>query len=69
LIFPSAAISGYVVIEDDVTIGVGAAISNARPGRPLRIGRGARIASGAVVMGSVRPGVVVAGNPARAVSV
>jgi len=69
MIFPSAAISGYVVIEDDVTIGVGAVISNGRPDRPLRIGRGARVASGAVVVGSVRPGVVVPGNRARAVSV
>ncbi len=68
-IFPSAAISGYVIIEDDVTIGLGAVIANGQPDRPLRIGAGARIASGAVVMRSVRPGLLVAGNPARPVTV
>ena len=35
-IFPSVAISGYVFIEDDVTIGVGAVIGNGRPDWPLR---------------------------------
>ena len=67
-IFPSAAVSGHVVIDDNVTIGVGAVITNGRADRPLHIGRGAQIATGAVVMSSVPPGVRVAGNPARPVS-
>jgi acetyltransferase-like isoleucine patch superfamily enzyme len=64
-IYPSAAISGHVVIEDDVTIGPGAVIVNGRVDKPLRIGRGARLAASAVVTRSIGPGVCVAGNPAR----
>lgn len=64
-IYPSAVVSGYVVIDDDVTIGVGAVIVNGRPAQPLRIGRGARILAGAVVTTSVRAGAVIAGNPGR----
>jgi UDP-3-O-[3-hydroxymyristoyl] glucosamine N-acyltransferase len=39
-IHPSAAISGHVVIEGDVVIGVGAAIVNGAAAKPLRVGRG-----------------------------
>ena len=64
-IHPSVAVSGYVVIEDDVTVGVGAVILNGRPEKPIRIGRGAQIATGAVVTSSVKPGSIMTGNPAR----
>lgn len=48
------------VIEDDVSIGVGAVIL---PG--VRLGRGCQIGAGAVVTKDVAPGAVVVGNPAR----
>jgi acetyltransferase-like isoleucine patch superfamily enzyme len=50
-----------VVIEDDVWIGIGAIVL-----KGVRIGRGARIAAGAVVTRDVPEGASVAGNPARA---
>ena len=68
-IFPSATVSGHVVLEDDVTVGVGAVISNGRSDKPIRIGRGTTLLSGAVVLKSVAPGRTVGGNPARPVSV
>ncbi|HEY0080863.1 MAG TPA: acyltransferase [Pyrinomonadaceae bacterium] len=49
-----------VVIEDDVWIGYNATIL-----KGVRIGAGAIIAPGAVVVKDVAPGVEVAGNPAR----
>jgi sugar O-acyltransferase (sialic acid O-acetyltransferase NeuD family) len=61
----SASIAGYVVIEDDVFVGAGAVIVNGTPDRPMRIGRGAKIAAGAVVTKAVAAGTSVAGNPAR----
>lgn len=51
-----------VVVEDDVSIGSGAVIL---PG--VRIGIGAMIGAGAVVVGEVRPLTVVVGNPAHEV--
>ena len=48
-----------VVIEDDVWIGYNATIL-----KGVRIGRGAVIAPGAVVVRDVAPGATVAGNPA-----
>lgn len=51
-----------VVIEDGVMIGAGAIIL---PG--ARLGRGCFVVAGSVVAGTVPPGVMVAGNPARAV--
>jgi len=50
-----------VVIEDDVWIGIGAIVL-----KGVRVGRGARIAAGAVVTRDVPEGAWVAGNPARA---
>jgi len=67
-IHPSTSISGYVVIEDDVTIDVGAVIVNGRTEKLLRIGRGAHLAPGAVVTTSVKAGETVVGNPARPMS-
>jgi acetyltransferase-like isoleucine patch superfamily enzyme len=52
-----------VIIEDDVQIGIGAIIL-----KGVHIGRGARVAAGAVVTSAVPAGAQVAGNPARAVT-
>jgi acetyltransferase-like isoleucine patch superfamily enzyme len=49
-----------VVIEDDAWIGIGAIVL-----KGVRIGRGARVAAGAVVTRDVPAGASVAGNPAR----
>jgi acetyltransferase-like isoleucine patch superfamily enzyme len=49
-----------VVIEDDAWIGIGAIVL-----KGVRIGRGARVAAGAVVTRDVPDGATVAGNPAR----
>lgn len=61
-------IAGWVLIGDEVFIGVGAAIVNGTASRPIQIGQGAVIYAGAVVTKSVPPGMKVAGNPARDVS-
>ena len=60
-----AAISGHVVIEDDVVIGVGGVIVNGHSEKPLRIGRGACLDVGTVVTKSVPAGTVVTGTPGR----
>jgi acetyltransferase-like isoleucine patch superfamily enzyme len=57
---------GTVEIGDDVFVGSGAVIRNGIPERPLRIGAGAVIGMGAVVLADVPAGAVVVGNPARA---
>jgi acetyltransferase-like isoleucine patch superfamily enzyme len=49
-----------VIIEDDAWIGIGAIIL-----KGVRIGRGARVAPGAVVTTNVPPGMTVAGSPAH----
>lgn len=51
---------GKVVIEDDVAIGAGSVIL-----KDVRIGRGAIIAAGSVVIDDIPDYGVVAGNPAR----
>ena len=51
-----------VVIDDDVSVGIGAIIL-----KGVHIGAGARISAGAVVTSNVPAGSVVAGNPARIV--
>ena len=53
-------VSRPVAIEDDVWIGIGAIVL-----KGVRIGRGARVAAGAVVTRDVPDGATVAGNPAR----
>jgi sugar O-acyltransferase (sialic acid O-acetyltransferase NeuD family) len=58
---PFVGCNGHVTVEDDVYVGTGALI---RPG--IRIGRGATIGMGAVVIKDVSPGDTVVGNPARA---
>lgn len=61
---PGAMCLGNVHIEDDVFIGAGAIIRNGTPDKPLRIGKGAVVGMGAVVVKDVPPGVTVVGNPA-----
>lgn len=50
---------GCPVLEDDVELGVNAVVIG-----PIRIGRGASVGAGSVVLRDVEPGTVVAGNPA-----
>lgn len=52
-----------IIIENDVWIGYGSIIVSG-----VRIGRGAIVAAGSVVLKDVEPYSIVAGNPARAVS-
>jgi acetyltransferase-like isoleucine patch superfamily enzyme len=49
-----------VIIEDDVQIGIGAIVL-----KGVRIGAGARVMPGTVVLRSIAPGATVQGNPAR----
>lgn len=62
---PGVRCNGNNHIDDFAYIGAGAVIKQGRPGRPLRIGRGATIGMGAVVTHDVEDGVTVVGNPAR----
>lgn len=64
---PGVKCNGNVHIEDHVYIGSGAVIKQGSPENPLVIERGAVIGMGAVVTKSVRSGVTVVGNPARAI--
>ncbi|MBR0703704.1 hypothetical protein JQ599_27625 [Bradyrhizobium diazoefficiens] len=52
----------YVWIEDDVWIGYGAIILSG-----VKVGRGAVVAAGAVVVNDVEPYSIVSGNPAVAI--
>jgi acetyltransferase-like isoleucine patch superfamily enzyme len=62
LIHPQDAQSKPIVIEDDVFIGMNCLIL-----KGVRVGKGAVIAAGSIVVKDVPPGVVVAGNPAKVV--
>ena len=50
---------GAPILEENVVIGPGAIVLG-----PVRLGKGSMIAANAVVLDSVPPGVLVAGNPA-----
>lgn len=62
---PGVKCNGNVLIEDYAYIGTGAIIKQGRPGKPLRIGKGAVVGMGAVVTKDVAEGAVVVGNPAK----
>lgn len=55
-----------IIVEDNVTIGVGAIIVGSNF-RSLRIGKGATVAPGSVVVRDVEPGQTVVAMPARPV--
>ncbi|AXH09218.1 acetyltransferase [Malaciobacter halophilus] len=61
---PAVKCNGNVYIGDHAYIGTGAIIHQGKPNRPLKIGKGAVIAAGAVVTKSVPDGMTVFGSPA-----
>lgn len=60
---PESVQAESVVVEDDVWIGFGAIVLSG-----VRLGRGAVVAAGAVVVRDVQPYTIVAGSPARPVA-
>ena len=59
-VYPSASISGNVLLEEGVTIGTGARILQG-----ITVGKGSFVGAGAVVTKDVAPGTIVAGVPAK----
>ena len=62
---PNVSCNGNVHIEDHVYIGTGVTIRPGDQDKPLRIGYGAIVGMGSVVIRDVLPYEVVAGNPAK----
>ena len=62
---PRVCCNGNVHIDDFAYIGTGAMLRQGSGDAPLKIGRGAVVGMGAVVISDVPPGAVVAGNPAK----
>lgn len=60
---PGARLAGCVIVDDFAMIGTGVSVLPR-----VRIGKGAVVGAGAVVLNDVEPWSVVAGNPARKVS-
>jgi len=64
---PGVKCNGNVTIGDHAFIGAGAILRNGSKARPLRIGKGAVVGMGAVVVEDVPDFATVVGNPARPV--
>jgi sugar O-acyltransferase (sialic acid O-acetyltransferase NeuD family) len=64
---PKVSCNGNVIVGDHATVGAGATIMNGTRNKPLKIGAGARVGMGAVVLRDVPSGATVFGNPARVV--
>lgn len=64
-ISPGAHITGNVDIGDEAWIGIGVAVNQGMPGRPIRIGARCTVGSGAVVVADCDPDSVYVGVPAR----
>jgi len=64
---PRISCNGRVHIDDYAYIGTGAVLKQGDHHKPLRIGRGAIVGMGAVVLKDVPDGAVVAGNPAKVI--
>ena len=62
---PRVNCNGRVQIEDFAYVGTGASLKQGGHDKPLKIGRGAVIGMGAIVLKDVPEGAVVAGNPAK----
>jgi sugar O-acyltransferase (sialic acid O-acetyltransferase NeuD family) len=62
---PAVRCNGTIEIGDLAYVGAGAAIRQGTPTRHIRIGAGATVGMGAVVLGSVDDRATVAGNHAR----
>jgi sugar O-acyltransferase (sialic acid O-acetyltransferase NeuD family) len=62
---PGAALTGRVHVEEGAYVGINATLIARHKDRPLRIGRGAIVGGGAVVLEDVPEGRTVVGNPAR----
>lgn len=62
---PGVKCNGNVIIGDHAYIGAGALIKQGKHGTPLKIGAGAVVGMGAVVVKDVAPFTTVVGNPAR----
>lgn len=62
---PRVSCNGWVEIGDEVFVGAGAVIRNGGYGKRLKIGKGAVIGMGAVVVADVPEGVTVMGVPAK----
>ena len=62
---PGVKCNGNVVVEDHAYIGAGALLRQGKPGAPLRVGRGAVVGMGAVVLDDVPEYAMVVGNPAK----
>lgn len=62
---PGVRCNGNIEIADHAYIGTGAILKQGRPGKPLKIGKGAIVGMGAVVTKNVPAGQTVIGNPAK----
>lgn len=62
---PRVSLNGRVEVEDEVYFGTGATVLPGKPGRHMRIGRGAVIGAHALVTSDVSAGATMIGIPAK----